>query len=78
MMLLSNSSKILKSVYIITTTKGWSATRQINHMDMAEQLKKIMNSSLMDNSIKDKNMDILEWLDNLVSICIKNGQMVNM
>ena len=73
--MMSPSNKILNMV--IGSTQGWFAIRQINHMDMGEQLEQIIINSLMENSIKDKDMDILDISTILVTIIIMNIQMVN-
>ena len=57
--MMSHSNKFLDGK-VLTTTVGWFAIRQINHMDMAEQFIQIIHGSLMDNSIKEDIMDILE------------------
>ena len=59
-----------------TITEGWLTRRQINHMDMVDLLQQIMIASGMDNSIKDNGMDILDLLHIMVTILIKNIQMV--
>ena len=72
-----NNSKILKLMVIMETLLGWYASLQINHMDMVDSLKQIMNYSLMDNSKMDKCTDILDGLHKMVTMSIKNGQMVH-
>ena len=60
----------------LTTTMEWYVTRQINHMDMAEQFRQIIYGSMMDNSKMEISMDIIDISHILVTIRLKNGQMV--
>ena len=60
------------------TSLGWSAIRQISHMDMEELFKKMINGFTMVYLKMDWHMDISDLLINLVAIIIKNIQMGNL
>ena len=63
-------------VRINSITEGWLTRRPIDHMDMAEQLIQIIHGSMMDNSKMEYHMDILDVSSKMVTIRLKNGQMV--